>query len=113
VMELVEGVTLARLLKVNGPLPIDKAVDVAVQVADALACAHKHGVIHRDVKPANILLRADRHVKVADFGIAKAGAGAALTRIGYTMVSDQAMCTRQVSSKANYVAREKIEIIVG
>jgi serine/threonine protein kinase len=97
VMELVEGTTLARLLKARGPLPVDKAVDIAAQVADALACAHEHGVIHRDVKPANILLRGDGHVKVADFGIAKAGAGNDLTRTGVVMGTAKYLSPEQVS----------------
>jgi serine/threonine-protein kinase len=97
VMELVDGTTLARLLKSQGPLPVVKAVDVAVQVADALACAHSHGVVHRDVKPANILLREDGHVKVADFGIAKAGAGNDLTRTGVVMGTAKYLSPEQVS----------------
>jgi len=97
VMELVEGTTLARLLKSSGPLPVTKAIDVAVQVADALACAHAHGVVHRDVKPANILLREDGHVKVADFGIAKAGAGNDLTRTGVVMGTAKYLSPEQVS----------------
>ena len=97
VMELVDGTTLARLLKTSGPLPVAKAVDVAVQMADALACAHAHGVVHRDVKPANILLREDGHVKVADFGIAKAGAGNDLTRTGVVMGTAKYLSPEQVS----------------
>jgi serine/threonine-protein kinase len=97
VMELVQGSTLARLLKASGPLPVAKAIDVAAQVADALACAHTHGVVHRDVKPANILLRDDGHVKVADFGIAKAGAGHDLTRTGVVMGTAKYLSPEQVS----------------
>jgi serine/threonine protein kinase len=97
VMELVEGTTLARLLKTSSPLPVARAIDVAVQVADALACAHAHGVVHRDVKPANILLRQDGHVKVADFGIAKAGAGNDLTRTGVVMGTAKYLSPEQVS----------------
>jgi tRNA A-37 threonylcarbamoyl transferase component Bud32 len=97
VMELVEGITLARLLRAEGPLPVAKALDVAAQVADALACAHAHGVIHRDVKPSNILLRADGHVKVADFGIAKAGASTDLTRTGVVMGTAKYLSPEQVS----------------
>ena len=97
VMELVEGITLARLLQREGPLPVAKALDIAAQAADALACAHSHGVIHRDVKPANILLRQDGHVKVADFGIAKAGMGNDLTRTGVVMGTAKYLSPEQVS----------------
>jgi eukaryotic-like serine/threonine-protein kinase len=97
VMELVDGTTLARLLKNDGPVTAAKAVEVGVQVAEALACAHAHGVVHRDVKPANILLREDGHVKVADFGIAKAGAGGDLTRTGVVMGTAKYLSPEQVS----------------
>jgi serine/threonine-protein kinase len=98
VMELVEGITLARLLRAEGALPLAKALDVAAQVADALACAHAHGIVHRDVKPSNILLRADGHVKVADFGIASTGAGNEdLTRTGVVMGTAKYLSPEQVS----------------
>ncbi len=71
VLELVEGPTLAERLEL-GALPVDEAVDVARQIADALETAHEQGIIHRDLKPANIKLRPDGTVKVLDFGLAKA-----------------------------------------
>src|SRR5205814_2960407 len=55
----------------SGPMQLSEAVDVAIQVASALAAAHQAGIVHRDIKPENIMLRPDGYVKVLDFGIAK------------------------------------------
>ena len=71
VMELVEGPTLADRIT-RGPLPVEDALAIARQVAEALAAAHGQGIIHRDLKPANIKVRPDGTVKVLDFGLAKA-----------------------------------------
>jgi serine/threonine protein kinase/Tol biopolymer transport system component len=72
VMELVDGPTLAERIKQFGRVPIDEAVAIARQIADALEAAHDQGIIHRDLKPANIKIRHDGTVKVLDFGLAKA-----------------------------------------
>jgi eukaryotic-like serine/threonine-protein kinase len=71
VMELVEGPTLADRIA-QGPIPIDEALPIAKQIAEALEGAHEQGIIHRDLKPANIKVRPDGTVKVLDFGLAKA-----------------------------------------
>ncbi|MDQ3585639.1 MAG: tetratricopeptide repeat protein [Acidobacteriota bacterium] len=71
VMELVNGQSLADLLCAGTPLPIARAVEIAEQVAEALAEAHRHGVVHRDIKPSNIIIGEDGEVKVLDFGLAK------------------------------------------
>jgi eukaryotic-like serine/threonine-protein kinase len=72
VMELVEGPTLADRLK-QGAIPLDEALKIAAQIADALEAAHQKGITHRDLKPANIKIKADGTVKVLDFGLAKRG----------------------------------------
>ena len=71
VMELVEGPTLADRIT-QGAIPIDDALPIAKQTAEALEAAHEQGIIHRDLKPANIKVRPDGTVKVLDFGLAKA-----------------------------------------
>src|SRR5438552_1625327 len=68
--ELIEGETLRQRLT-RGPMELSDAVEVAIQVANALAAAHETGIVHRDIKPENIMLRPDGYVKVRDFGIAK------------------------------------------
>ena len=74
VLELVEGPTLADRIA-PGPIPLDEALPIATQIAEALEAAHEQGIIHRDLKPANIKVREDGTVKVLDFGLAKALAG--------------------------------------
>jgi serine/threonine-protein kinase len=72
VMELIDGRPLSTLLKNEGTLLADRAADIGAAVASALAFAHKNGVVHRDVKPGNVLIDSTGNVKVADFGIARA-----------------------------------------
>ena len=71
VMELVEGPTLADRI-VESPIPVDEALPIAKQIAEALESAHEQGIVHRDLKPANVKVRPDGTVKVLDFGLAKA-----------------------------------------
>jgi serine/threonine-protein kinase len=82
VQEYVEGETLKELINREGPLPANRAVDFAIQICDALACAHRNRIIHRDIKPHNILIGRDGRAKVSDFGIARAAAEATLTHSG-------------------------------
>lgn len=71
VMELVEGITLKKYIEKRGRIPFKEAVSIAIQVANGLDAAHKHNIVHRDIKPQNIIISKEGKVKVTDFGIAK------------------------------------------
>src|SRR6266851_2023129 len=95
VMEYVESGTLKDRLKERS-LTVPEAVDFVIQAAEGLGCAHSHGIIHRDVKPANMLLRKDGHLLLSDFGIAKILEGTTnLTRVGTGIGTPQYMSPEQ------------------
>jgi serine/threonine-protein kinase len=82
VMEYVEGQALAQVLRERSRLPVGEAVEIVAQACEGLEYAHRHSVIHRDVKPGNLLINPDGLVKLADFGIAKAAEDSQITQIG-------------------------------
>jgi predicted Ser/Thr protein kinase len=99
VMELVQGSDLARLMREEGSLEPERAQHISSQIARALAHAHAAGVVHRDVKPANVIVGASDGVKVTDFGIARAQADSALTATGTVMGTAQYISPEQASGE--------------
>ena len=99
VMELVEGPTLRRLIHDSGGLPVRDVVRLGAQVADALDAAHRAGLVHRDVKPANVLVPPRGPVKVTDFGIATSAAAGDLTKTGTVMGTARYLAPEQVNGR--------------
>src|SRR5262245_3169069 len=100
VMEFVEGRTLADVLEEDGALEPDRAVRIAIDVCSALTAAHARGLIHRDVKPANVMLTARDQVKVMDFGIVRAGGSAAVTETENVVGTARYMSPEQAQAQA-------------
>ncbi len=97
-MELLEGTELRELMT-RGRLPLPFGLEVVAQVADGLAYAHEHGVVHRDIKPGNIMIMRDRRAKIMDFGIARVRASDIKTQTGAILGSPKYMSPEQVASQ--------------
>lgn len=87
VMELIQGKTLKQIIAEEGALPWKWSVNIAIQICSALEVAHKNGIVHRDIKPHNIIITEDGIAKVTDFGIAKAVSNSTITAFGTTIGS--------------------------
>ena len=84
VMEFIDGIELKEKIKA-GPLPYDETVNTAIQMAEGLTAAHNKGIVHRDIKASNIMIKKDGNVKIMDFGLAKIGKGSQVTKLGTTI----------------------------
>lgn len=101
VMEFIEGKTLKKIIQERGHLPNEVAIRIAIKVASALACAHKNNIVHRDIKPHNILVTAEGVVKVTDFGIAKSMDSSTLAHTNTIMGSAHYFSPEQ--AKGSYI----------
>jgi Tol biopolymer transport system component/predicted Ser/Thr protein kinase len=104
VMEYIEGATLAERIK-EGPIPLDEALSIAKQIANALEAAHEKGIVHRDLKPANVKIGSDGSVKVLDFGLAKAGGTQQVPSDSPTMMPETQV--GMILGTAGYMAPEQ------
>ncbi|MBP7777057.1 MAG: protein kinase [Acidobacteria bacterium] len=107
VSELLEGQTLREAV-MRGPLPVRRAIDVAVQIASGLAAAHQKGIVHRDVKPANIFLTSDGHAKVLDFGLARIAEPGDTDAVSTNLNDDPATTPGAVLGTVGYMAPEQV-----
>ncbi|WP_346938065.1 Stk1 family PASTA domain-containing Ser/Thr kinase [uncultured Clostridium sp.] len=99
VMELVNGKTLKEYIRENAPLSMDSTLKISIQIAKALECAHKNKIIHRDIKPHNILINEDGVIKVTDFGIAKATSSDTITHTNKVIGSAHYFSPEQAKGK--------------
>lgn len=100
VMEYVEGHTLKDLIRQRAPLPVTEVIEIGIQICDALECAHKNMIVHRDIKSQNIMITSDGRIKVTDFGIARATGGSTITNTGNVFGSVQYFSPEQARSDA-------------
>src|SRR5829696_7930684 len=100
VMEYVEGRTLKDVIRAEAPLYPDRAAEITADVCSALAAAHARGLVHRDVKPANIMLMPDGRVKLMDLGIARAAASETLTQTAAMLGTAQYLSPEQAQGQA-------------
>ncbi|MEV7772763.1 protein kinase [Kitasatospora sp. NPDC086791] len=100
VMELVNGRSLAAVLAQQPALPVERAVGIAAAVCEALAVAHAAGLVHRDIKPGNIMITDDGGVKVVDFGIARAGSSSNLTQTASVLGTAAYLSPEQATASA-------------
>lgn len=107
VMEMIEGRNLKEIIKEKGKIPVNEAVEIAKQICEALEHAHQQQIIHRDIKPHNIILTADGKAKVTDFGIARAVSTATVTHTGSIMGSVHYFSPEQAKGE---IADEKSDI---
>jgi serine/threonine protein kinase len=98
-MEFLEGRELRDILNEGALLPIDQVLNIVAQVAQGLAYAHQHDIVHRDVKPSNIMVIRDGHVKITDFGIARMASSSVRTQTGMVLGSPKYMSPEQVMGK--------------
>src|SRR4029453_15001944 len=101
VMELVEAPTLADLVRAQGPLAPGRVAELGRQLASALEAAHGVGIVHRDVKPGNVMVAADGRVKLADFGVASLQGDPQLTSTGLVIGSPAYMAPEQARGEAS------------
>jgi serine/threonine-protein kinase len=99
VFEYVDGATLKQLVESRGPLPVREAVEIAIGIARGLAFAHDSGLVHRDVKPQNVLLNGDGRPKVTDFGIARSLDGEGVTQSGTVLGTSHYMAPEQATGR--------------
>src|SRR3989338_4297292 len=99
-MEFLQGRELRDIMNDGGLLPVDQVLDIVAQVAQGLAYAHEHEIVHRDVKPSNIMVVRDGHAKITDFGIARMASSAVRTQTGMVLGSPKYMSPEQVMGKA-------------
>lgn len=99
-MEFLQGRELRDIMNESGLLPVDQVLDIIAQVALGLAYAHEHGIVHRDVKPSNIMVIRDGHAKITDFGIARMASSSVRTQTGMVLGSPKYMSPEQVMGKA-------------